>query len=132
MEKRKDSSTPAAAAAKHRRIQREQDQHDRSEPKSGGSKQSEAVQAGVWEQPATLPPQHLSKPGNESDLELEPRFLADDYQGSGKLENKVALITGGDSGIGRAGAVPTGVSASSPTGALRASAPAPAAAARCR
>lgn len=52
------------------------------------------------------PPQHQDQqPGIES--EMTPRPKADDvkYQGSGKLLNKVALITGGDSGIGRAVAV---------------------------
>lgn len=38
-------------------------------------------------------------------MELKPRFLAPDYRGSGKLEGMTALITGGDSGIGRAVAV---------------------------
>lgn len=103
MEKRRDSSAASATATKHRKIQREQDKRDRSKSKASGKSKNAAVgQAGVHEQPTRLPAQHLTKPGNESDLELEPRFLAPDYQGSGKLENMVALVTGGDSGIGRA------------------------------
>ncbi len=52
-----------------------------------------------------FPKQHLDKPGLEADLEPRPRYLADTYRGSGKLDGKTALVTGGDSGIGRAVAV---------------------------
>jgi NAD(P)-dependent dehydrogenase (short-subunit alcohol dehydrogenase family) len=52
-----------------------------------------------------MPKQHLTKPGVESDLGLAPMFEAPGYLGSQKLKGKVALITGGDSGIGRAVAV---------------------------
>ena len=52
-----------------------------------------------------LPAQHLTKSGREADLELAPRFMASDYRGSGKLEGFAALVTGADSGIGRAVAV---------------------------
>jgi NAD(P)-dependent dehydrogenase (short-subunit alcohol dehydrogenase family) len=47
----------------------------------------------------------LSKPGREADLELAPMYDAPHYKGSEKLLDKVALITGADSGIGRAVAV---------------------------
>jgi NAD(P)-dependent dehydrogenase (short-subunit alcohol dehydrogenase family) len=49
-----------------------------------------------------MPGQHLSKPGLEAEMDLQPRFMAPGYLGSGKLNGMVALVTGGDSGIGRA------------------------------
>ena len=65
-----------------------------------------AVQVGQRKYPAPpLPKQHHEKPGDESRLEPRPRFQAPEYRGSGKLEGMSALITGGDSGIGRAVAV---------------------------
>lgn len=86
-----------------RQIQQQQDQRDQA----GGQpeRREGAVQAGARRQPEELPAQHLDKPGQEKDLELAPRFMAPDYKGSGKLEGMAALITGADSGIGRAVAV---------------------------
>jgi NAD(P)-dependent dehydrogenase (short-subunit alcohol dehydrogenase family) len=58
------------------------------------------------EQPKSpMPPQHQPKPGEEAKLNPRPRYEAPLYAGAGKLKEKVALITGGDSGIGRAVAV---------------------------
>jgi NAD(P)-dependent dehydrogenase (short-subunit alcohol dehydrogenase family) len=52
-----------------------------------------------------FPPQHQEKPGLESNLRPRPQFEAPEYRGANKLAGCAALITGGDSGIGRAVAV---------------------------
>jgi NAD(P)-dependent dehydrogenase (short-subunit alcohol dehydrogenase family) len=98
-----ESPSTEATGEKQRELQREQ---DRKEPAAkGGGDDKGAVQTSARQQPDELPAQHLQKPGRESEMDLKPRFLAPDYRGSGKLKGMVALITGGDSGIGRAVAV---------------------------
>jgi len=92
------------AAAGQRAIQKRADALDKK--KTSKKDKPKPVQAGTRKQPQNpMPRQHLTKPGNEHALELEPRFLAPDYAGSGKLAGMAAIITGGDSGIGRAVAV---------------------------
>ncbi|MDB5960664.1 MAG: short-chain dehydrogenase [Massilia sp.] len=91
-------------ADKQKAIQSRQDQKDAASKPAGEHKQ--AVQTGLVDQPAPpFPSQHLSKPGIEAQMELKPRFMAEHYKGSGKLQGQVAIVTGGDSGIGRAVAV---------------------------
>lgn len=91
---------------KQQQIQKEQDQKDAAKaPQSEGSKGG-AAQAGSRDHPEPpLPKQHQEKPGHEHKLAPAPQFMAPGYRGSGKLEGMVAVVTGGDSGIGRAVAV---------------------------
>jgi len=89
-----------------RREQMIQQQIERADKaRKENKKKPTAMQAGARPYPASFPPQHLAKPGLEADLELRPMYDAPHYRGSAKLQDKVALITGGDSGIGRAVAV---------------------------
>ncbi|MCR2747438.1 SDR family oxidoreductase [Limnobacter parvus] len=96
----------STTVSKQQKIQRDQDSKDKAKSKKTTSKAKPAVQTSSKKQPA--PPMsrnHLKKPGTEADLDLAPKFLAKGYKGSGKLEGMKAIITGGDSGIGRAVAV---------------------------
>src|SRR4051794_28221033 len=52
-----------------------------------------------------FPPQQTPHPGHEGDMTPQPRDEMSDYEGRGLLDGKAALVTGGDSGIGRAVAV---------------------------
>jgi hypothetical protein len=89
-------------ARDERAIQRRIERSDRHPPK----KPHKPMQAGARRYPAPpLPRQHLAKPGREADLKLAPMYDAPHYKGSEKLLDKVALVTGADSGIGRAVAV---------------------------
>jgi NAD(P)-dependent dehydrogenase (short-subunit alcohol dehydrogenase family) len=93
-----------ATAREHRAIQDEAEK--KAEKKGGGGDEKGAVQAGSRDQPESpLPAQHQDKPGSEKELRPRPQYLAPGYRGSEKLQDMVAIVTGGDSGIGRAVAV---------------------------
>ncbi len=90
-------------AEKQRKLQQEVAQEDKKDAKK---KQEKPMQAGARKYPE--PPvdkQHLKKPGKEKNLEVKPMYDAPYYKGSAKLQDMVALITGADSGIGRAVAI---------------------------
>jgi NAD(P)-dependent dehydrogenase (short-subunit alcohol dehydrogenase family) len=89
-------------AAEQRALQEAQD----SKGDAGKKKPEGAVQAGARLYPEPpFPKQHQAKPGSEAKLDPAPMYDAPFYEGSNKLKDKVALITGGDSGIGRSVAV---------------------------
>jgi len=97
--------TAAEAVAEHeRRIQSAIDDKE-----AAGQEKAEvegAVQAGARRYPEPpFPEQHQRKPGDEAALDPAPLYDAPFYKGSGKLDGMAAVITGGDSGIGRAVAV---------------------------
>lgn len=108
----KKSATPRHAASgkrearQQRALQKEQEKLRAAREKKQADRKEKAAQTGSRKYPKPpLPKQHLRKPGLESDLDPRPDYLAPAYHGAGKLDGKVALITGADSGIGRAVAV---------------------------
>lgn len=102
----KPSSATKSASAKTASRQRALQANAQAANAKVKEQQQKPVQAGSQHQPEPpLPAQHLRKPGNEHDLREPPRYQAQAYRGSGKLAGMKALVTGGDSGIGRAVAV---------------------------
>src|SRR5664279_5614926 len=93
----------ARVVVKHKKIQSQISKAD----KNKNTKETRKVmQAGARKYPEPpLAKNHLTKPGVEEKLSLKPMYDAPYYKGSGKLQDMVAIITGGDSGIGRAVAV---------------------------
>jgi len=95
--------TAQRTAGQHRKLQRRRARADRQRPQQEAEG---AMQAGARPYPVPpFPRQHQRKPGLETRLDPAPMYEAPFWKGSFKLLDKVALITGGDSGIGRAVAV---------------------------
>jgi NAD(P)-dependent dehydrogenase (short-subunit alcohol dehydrogenase family) len=93
--------TSAVVQAQHD-IQKDVGRDDRRQ----SGQESDAMQAGARRYPVPpFPEQHQAKPGKEAKLDPAPMYDAPFWKGSGKLEGMAALVTGGDSGIGRAVAV---------------------------
>jgi NAD(P)-dependent dehydrogenase (short-subunit alcohol dehydrogenase family) len=92
-----------AAANRGRSIQRRIERLENAGRKK--SKPAAPRQTGQRPYPSKFPAQHQTKPGHEEELKLAPMYEAPEYKGSEKLQDRVAIITGGDSGIGRAVAV---------------------------
>ena len=91
-------------AQRQRRMQKTQHAQDSSKRSSSSPRKAAAGPGHA----VPTPPMHtqtLPKPGHEHRMECKPCFEARNYRGSGKLKGMTALITGGDSGIGRAVAV---------------------------
>ena len=97
-----DTRDPQAVVEAQRDIQEEVARHDREQ--SSGERRAAQLGARTYPVPP-FPEQHQAKPGCEARLDPAPMYDAPFWKGSGKLEGKVALVTGGDSGIGRAVAV---------------------------
>lgn len=104
MTKKKTQERAREASEEGRKIQRQIDAKD-AKARKIPEKHAAPVQTGQRDYPAKFEKEHLSKPGNEKDLSTAPMYEAPQYKGSDKLLGMKALITGGDSGIGRAVAV---------------------------
>jgi NAD(P)-dependent dehydrogenase (short-subunit alcohol dehydrogenase family) len=93
------------AIERQRDVQRQVEHAEARSFKSSGDNRG-AMQAGARPYPEPpFPEQHQEKPGLEARIDPAPMYDAPYYKGSEKLLDKRALITGGDSGIGRAVAV---------------------------
>ena len=100
-------STRAETRAVPRKAQERADAKDARKQASGQAKQKQppAASEAMREPAPPFPRQHQRHPGIEAEIEPRPRYEAPLYRAAGKLEGKSALITGGDSGIGRSVAV---------------------------
>jgi NAD(P)-dependent dehydrogenase (short-subunit alcohol dehydrogenase family) len=98
-----DRQQAEITAGEYREIQADIDRKDAAI--SNEDTKAGPAQLGQRAYPGEFDEQHLEKPGQESRLSPRPMYDAPLYKGSDKLAGMTALITGGDSGIGRAVAV---------------------------
>ena len=99
----KSGASAKEAVMRARKIQAGVDARDQARSRKKTAKKP--MQAGHDKYPDEFPAQHIRKPGLEAELKQPPLFAAKAYRGSEKLKDMVAIVTGGDSGIGRAIAV---------------------------
>lgn len=92
-------------AVKTKRWRSQTTSRKQSRVSNNGSRRRAQPLNQLREPKSPMPAQHQQKPGLESKVKPKPRYEAPYYRGAAKLAGKVALITGGDSGIGRAVAV---------------------------
>jgi NAD(P)-dependent dehydrogenase (short-subunit alcohol dehydrogenase family) len=90
-------------AKKEKKIEKKNKSKKLAKPSKIVLKETEAVLDAKPKSP--MPAQKQPRPGIEAEMNPRPEYLAENYKGAQKLQNKAALITGGDSGIGRAVAV---------------------------
>jgi NAD(P)-dependent dehydrogenase (short-subunit alcohol dehydrogenase family) len=104
--KQSDKQTAKRTVSQQRNIQKQVARADRGNDQRRSVRRREsnrAMQAGARPYPQPpFPKQHQVKPGAEANLTPAPMYDAPYYRGSDKLKDKVAIITGADSGIGRA------------------------------
>jgi NAD(P)-dependent dehydrogenase (short-subunit alcohol dehydrogenase family) len=99
MDTRKKSEKEVAGGKEKKEWMKDQDKSRDDIPETKEEKEPDR-------KPKKLPPQtQKTHPGSEHKMDPEPSCLAPNYKGSGKLANKIAVITGADSGIGRSVAI---------------------------
>lgn len=100
------SAAAAERAQLQRAIQARADSANQAARAAKKQQNGKTPETGPYPYPKPpFPPQHHAKPGIEAAIDPPPIYDARAYRGSGKLEEKVAIITGGDSGIGRSVAI---------------------------
>lgn len=99
-------TTKSKAGAKKTAKKQSGSQKQAAKASASQKRESQSTKKQTQQQPRSpMPAQHQEKPGIEAKITPQPQYEAPLYKGSGKLQDKIALITGGDSGIGRGVAV---------------------------